>query len=153
MAFYTLRLLAGHVVTDIELSTWLLSFSIFTFFSLGLLKRYIDLASLDKNSKINVRGRGYKSRDKDFILIIGVCSGLLSSLVLLLYIGSDQVVKLYSNPILLILTIPLYLYWISWIWITAFRDKMESDPVIFAVKNKNIYAIFVIFILIMALSK
>jgi 4-hydroxybenzoate polyprenyltransferase len=40
---YTLRLIAGHVVTNIDFSAWLLMFSMFIFLSLALMKRFQEL--------------------------------------------------------------------------------------------------------------
>ena len=150
ISFYALRLLSGHLLTGIEISTWLLSFSVFIFFSLGLLKRYIDIRNL-KNNKVD--GRGYIVEDINIILGLGISSGLVSSLVLFLYVGSDQVSLLYTSPILLILLVPLFLYWISWIWIMGSRGIINGDPVKFAVSKINTYAVLFCTILIMYLSK
>ena len=42
---YAMRVLAGGVATGIELSVWLLAFSIFFFFSLAAIKRQAELAT------------------------------------------------------------------------------------------------------------
>ena len=41
--FYTLRIVAGGLITNISVSIWLLSFSIFFFISLASVKRQIEL--------------------------------------------------------------------------------------------------------------
>ncbi|SVE17507.1 uncharacterized protein METZ01_LOCUS470361, partial [marine metagenome] len=55
MSFYTIRIIAGHFPHGIPFSPWLLSFSIFLFFSLGLLKRYIDIRTIE-NSNLKLIG-------------------------------------------------------------------------------------------------
>ena len=43
---YTMRLVAGHIATGIEFSSWLLGFSMFIFLSLAMMKRLQELQSL-----------------------------------------------------------------------------------------------------------
>ena len=59
---YTLRVVAGAEAVDIELSSWLMAFSIFVFVSLAYLKRYIEVSSLSEAGG-NVHGRGYYAGD------------------------------------------------------------------------------------------
>ena len=95
MSFYVLRLIAGHVTNGILLSPWLLSFSMFLFFSLGLLKRYVDTLLIRKNNSLILTGRGYSIDDGNILMSLGVGSGQISALVLILYTGSDQVQQLW----------------------------------------------------------
>jgi 4-hydroxybenzoate polyprenyltransferase len=57
-------------------------------------------------------------------------------MLMALYINGDTVLKLYSRPEILWLTIPVLLYWVSRMWMQAHRGNMEDDPVIFAVKDR-----------------
>jgi hypothetical protein len=47
---YTVRIIAGAAATGVDLSFWLLAFSIFFFLSLALVKRYVELAELAEDS-------------------------------------------------------------------------------------------------------
>ncbi|MGL5743342.1 MAG: hypothetical protein ACRCXC_12830 [Legionella sp.] len=42
---------------------------------------------------------------------------------------------LYKIPQLIWLTVPILLFWISWIWMQAHRGNMHDDPVIYAVSD------------------
>ena len=141
MIFYTIRLLAGYVPLEVLPSPWLLSFSIFLFFSLGLLKRYIEIIILKENNVVSIGGRVYSFKDNNILMNMGISSGLVAGLVLLLYTGSENVTVLYNRPIILIAIVPIYLYWITWMWFMAERKKIKSDPVIFSIKNKSTYLV------------
>jgi 4-hydroxybenzoate polyprenyltransferase/phosphoserine phosphatase len=153
MTFYTLRLIAGHAINNISLSPWLLSFTIFLFFSLGLLKRYIDTIIIRKDNSLLLTGRGYFVDDGNMMMSLGVSSGIISVLVLILYTGSEQVQQYYSTPMILNLIAPIMLYWISRIWFMAGRGDIQSDPVLFALKDIPSYVVFFLFLTIMFLSK
>jgi 4-hydroxybenzoate polyprenyltransferase len=138
---YTLRLIAGHVVTGIEYSSWLLVFSMFIFLSLALLKRFCELQNLREQNQTDAKGRGYTAADLELVAMIGLVSGYLAVLVLALYVNSQQVVELYQRPLSLLLICPLMLYWISRVWLIGHRGQMHSDPVLFALKDWPSYVI------------
>jgi len=142
MSFYAIRLIAGHIPDAIPLSPWLLSFSIFLFFSLGLLKRYVDTIIIREDNATLLSGRGYSINDNHMIMSLGVGSGLISALILVLYTGSEQVMQFYSTPMVLVGLSPVMLYWISRIWLLASRGVIKSDPVLFAIKDKTSYLTF-----------
>jgi 4-hydroxybenzoate polyprenyltransferase len=153
MSFYTLRLIAGHLPDAIPLSPWLLSFFIFLFFSLGLLKRYVDIIIMKDNITVSLTETPYNIGDGNMIISLGVSSGLVSTLVLILYTGSEQVQLFYATPILLIALSPVMLYWISRMWFMASRGTSKSDPVLFAIKDMHFYFVVLCFLSIMFLSK
>ena len=153
MSFYTLRLIAGHIPDAIPFSPWLLSFSIFLFFSLGLLKRYTDIIIMRENGIKSLSGRDYRVSDGNIMMSLGVSSGLISSLVLILYTGSEQVLQFYSTPMILVALAPVMLYWNSRMWLMAERGLIKVDPVVFVIKDFNSYAIAICFFVIMLLSK
>ena len=148
MMFYTIRLLAGYVSLAVPPSPWLLSFFIFLFFSLGLLKRYIEIILFKENSDITISGRAYSFSDRRILMNMGVSSSLAAGLVLLLYTGSENVTVLYNRPLILIAIVPIYLYWVSWMWFMADRGVIKSDPVIFAIKNKSTYFVLACLIIV-----
>ncbi len=60
----------------------------------------------------------------------------MAILVFILYVQSDKVRELYRHPALLWLLCPLFLYWISRIWMLAHRGKLHEDPVLFAITDR-----------------
>lgn len=131
---YTLRIFAGSAATSVPVSEWLLSFSTLFFFSLACVKRYTEI--IRSKNKITLDGRGYRQMDYSMVQSLGVGSGLLSVLIVLLYLQSADVRALYSTPQNLWFTTPVLLFWISRIWILTNRDEVHDDPVVFAVKDK-----------------
>lgn len=136
-ALYTLRIIAGGAASSTPLSFWLLAFSIFLFLSLAYVKRYAELhMHLDKGSNTNLVGRGYNVEDEKIIQMFGISAGYTAVLILALYLNSDQVLHLYQTPQIIWFSIPIMLFWISWLWMKAHRGEMHDDPVVFAVKDK-----------------
>lgn len=133
---YTLRIVAGAAAADMELSFWLLAFSVFLFLSLAFVKRYAELEVQLLSGKEKAHGRGYYTSDASLIQTLGVTSGYASVLVLALYLNSDAVLRLYHMPALVWGAIPVMLFWISWMWMQAHRGNMHDDPLVFAVKDK-----------------
>ncbi len=138
---YTLRIIGGGAAEGVEVSKWLLAFSVFFFFSLGSIKRFAELKNLQKKSLSKAKGRDYQVEDLSFVASSGVASGYISVLVLALYINSDKVSSLYSVPEALWAILLLILYWISRIWLLAHRGEANEDPVIFTAKDAVSYII------------
>jgi 4-hydroxybenzoate polyprenyltransferase len=138
---YTLRLLAGAMAVTVPVSEWLLAFSLFLFLSLAFMKRYSEIAALRERNIERARGRDYAASDLELVRAVGPASGYLAVLVLALYITSDKVVTLYRTPALLWLAVPLLLYWVTRMWFVASRNRMLSDPVVFALKDRISYVL------------
>ena len=148
-SFYTIRLLCGHVTSNVYPSIWLISFSIFFFFGLSLLKRYIDIKMIDG-------GKGsykkYKFDDLYAISSLGIGSGLVSVLVFILYTGSDKVQQYFESPLFLLAMVPGLFYWISRIWFFANRGNINIDPVMYTIKDRATYALILYFLIVFYLS-
>jgi 4-hydroxybenzoate polyprenyltransferase len=138
---YALRVLAGVEATHVRFSTWLLAFSTFLFLSLAFLKRYTEVRGLDDEADLRARRRGYLREDREWLSSLGSASGYLSVLVFALYINSEQVVALYSRPLLLWLVCPLLLYWIGRMWLLAYRDQIHEDPIVATVRDPTSYLV------------
>ncbi len=133
---FTHRVLSGAVAADVRISPWLLAFSLFFFLSLALLKRYAELiATEDAGGASNAR-RAYQVMDLGLVENMGLAAGYMAVLVLCLFVSSDDVSNLYSNPDLLWLVMPLFLYWISRMWFLARHKILLDDPVLFAAKDR-----------------
>lgn len=149
-ALFTIRLYAGQAATGVLISEWLLSFSIFLFFSLALLKRYIELRKSLSNKALH--GRAYLSQDQDMIAIFGAGSGLISLVVLSLYLNQSVAQAYYQYPERLLGVVIIMLFWITRIWLLAHRGQVHDDPIVFALKDRVSLAIAVTGILILWIS-
>jgi 4-hydroxybenzoate polyprenyltransferase len=134
---YTLRLFSGAVAVDVPISSWLLSFSMFLFLSLAMVKRTSELRKHGPDSG----GRGYLAIDEPQLAALGSAAGYVSVLVLALYVNGDHVRTLYAHPERLWLLCPLVLFWIGRIWLLANRGLVDDDPVVFALKDRASWAI------------
>jgi 4-hydroxybenzoate polyprenyltransferase len=152
---YTVRVYAGGAATDIAPSHWLLTFSLFMFFSLALMKRFTEIKfkSLGEDEQTGIRGRDYRTADAEHIASIGSSSGLIAVLVLALYISSKEVLALYSRPEVLWVICPLMLYWITRAWMLTYRNSMDDDPVVFAVRDPKSYVVAFVIGMIVVLAK
>jgi len=135
---YTLRIIGGAFAADIVPSFWLLAFSMFVFLSLAIIKRYTELLTMKQQNKTGkARGRGYEVDDLSLLAALGGSAGYSSVLVLALYLNSDAVRVLYEHSSRLWVLCPLFLLWISRMWMTAHRGNMDDDPIVFALKDRG----------------
>lgn len=135
-SLYSIRIIAGAAAVGVTLSFWLLSFSMFLFLSLAIVKRYTELLKLRSRNVSKTLGRGYQVEDAELLAPLGGASGYISVLVLALYINSPDVKALYSEPMLMWPACLIMLYWVSRTWIIAHRGNMNDDPIVFALKDK-----------------
>jgi len=140
-SLYTVRMIAGGVAVKVEVSPWLLAFSMFFFYSLAAVKRFSELYSARKREKKSLAGRGYRADDLEFMAAMGNGAGFTSVLVLALYVTSNDVTGLYSQPQYLLLICPLLMYWISRIWLLAHRGELHDDPIVFAITDRVSYVV------------
>lgn len=147
-ALYTVRIIGGTVAIGSELSFWLLAFSMFVFLSLAMLKRYTELASALANGKELALGRGYSVADLPLVQALGAAAGYIGVLVFALYINSPESLELYRHPKVLWLLCPMFLYWISRMWIVAHRGNMHDDPIVFAATDRSSQVIIALCVLI-----
>jgi 4-hydroxybenzoate polyprenyltransferase len=138
---YALRVLAGGYATRIDVSKWLLAFSLFLFLSLAFAKRFTELRTLQEQGNLRPEGRGYVTGDLDMISTMGIASGFLSVLVLAFYVSNPLVTELYANPSALWFLSGVILYWISRMWLMAHRGLLHEDPLVFALKDKQSWLI------------
>ena len=149
---YTTRVIAGGLAVDIGLSFWLLTFSIFLFLNLAFVKRYAELFAVAKTDKKKAHGRAYLVSDLPLLQTFGVSSGYTAVLILALYLNSDTVRMLYQQPSFLWLTLPILIFWTSWLWMKAHRGQMHDDPVMFAVRDRASLASGAAFALVLFLA-
>jgi len=148
---YMLRVYGGGWATEIPISHWLASFSLFLFLSLGSVKRVAELQRLQPTAG-TLRRRGYRSSDLPLLTGLGLGTGCVSVLIMVLYASSDQVKVLYGQPAGLWLTAVPILFWISWIWLATLRDDMDDDPIVFALRDPVSYLTVLLVALTLLLS-
>lgn len=133
---YTLRIFAGGIVTEIQISFWLYIFSIFLFLSLAAVKRQSELISL-KKKELAITDRNYHISDLFIVSQIALSSGFVSVLVVGLYINSPDVLILYSKPWTLGGMCLVLLFWLMKIIFDSSRGLIEYDPIVYALKDNQ----------------
>lgn len=136
-ALFTLRVAMGATVLGLGQSPWLLSFSLAFFVSLALAKRHAEVRHADRVGRDGIAGRGYRGDDWPLTLAFGIGAGVISLVVMLLYLADDAAPSgfyraasyLYAVPVLMAL-------WLMRIWLLSHRTELHDDPVVFALKDK-----------------
>jgi hypothetical protein len=72
--------------------------------------------------------------------------------VLSLYVQSEQVRALYRHPDILWALFPLPLYWLTRVWLLAFRGTLDEDPVTFALKDRITWLVIAVCAIILVIS-
>lgn len=147
---YAFRIFAGGAVVNIPVSAWLLAFSGFFFLSIAFAKRYLDLAvEQDENGFIRTGNRPYTITDLEIFKIAGPTCGLLSVLVLALYINGSAVQMLYERPFMLWFLCPLFFYWMLRWWVLVLRRETCTDPVVFALRDRASFIVLFLVALVL----
>jgi 4-hydroxybenzoate polyprenyltransferase len=149
---YTLRIVAGAVAANVVVSSWLLLFSIFFFLSLSYLKRFIELRGAQDPKRL-LDGRGYVGGDLPVVAMAGIAAGMVSILVMALFITDQKATGVYASPLALWGLLLCLLYWINRVWIMAYRGQIDSDPVAFAVRDGRSIAVAILAAAIMMVAR
>lgn len=137
-SLFTIRIIAGAMVIGVILSFWLLAFSMFTFFSLALVKRCAELKLLSKVNKDKATGRDYQVDDYYLMQSFGVTSAFISLLLMAFYVQVSMAGEDYSTPVLLWATLPAFAYWFLRMWLKTNRGEMHDDPIVFSMKIRAV---------------
>lgn len=132
---YTFRVVAGATATGLDLSVWLVAFSVFLFLSLAAVKRQAELSDLYARGKTKASGRGYKVGDLPLVMQMAISAGFVAALVIVLYVNDPGVRERYGTPELLWGTSLVMIFWISRMVLIAHRGKMHDDPIVFAARD------------------
>jgi 4-hydroxybenzoate polyprenyltransferase len=145
-SLYTLRLFAGAALANVELSYWLLAFSLFFFTSLALAKRLAELLQIKNADLAQIPGRAYKVNDEGILRLMGFGSAIAALVLYSLYILNPAITSLYQKPALLWISCYALLYWITRLWILVRRGKLAKDPITWALRDRNSYITLLIMI-------
>jgi 4-hydroxybenzoate polyprenyltransferase len=133
----TIRLALGVVICDVRWSIWLLSFSMFIFFSLSMAKRHTEVLRIVEHNATEIGGRGYRSTDWPLTLGLGLSSMFASILILILYLTEEALrTGAYAEPVYLWPVPPVIFLFLSRVWLLSQRGKMHDDPVAFAITDR-----------------
>jgi len=146
---YTFRIVGGGFATEIQISFWLLAFSIFLFLSLAAVKRQSELVDLKNRKKIKIIGRNYQARDLPIISMIAISAGFISVLIAGLYINTPDMLALYSKPWTLGAASIVLLFWLMNIISASSRGLVDDDPIIYAIKDNTSRICLIIVMLLM----
>lgn len=145
VTLYTMRVLGGGIVFGVTVSVWLLTFCIFLFLSLGLVKRYAELVVMRSVDGSRAHARGYVLSDQEMLASLGAASGYLAGLLLVLFQGSvDGTAGVVNMDLAGAVICLLFIYWVSYIWLMAHRGRMKDDPLAFAVHDRLSQALIVL---------
>lgn len=134
---FTLRIVMGTEVIGLGYSPWLLSFSWAFFLSLALAKRHIEVMRADHINVADVAGRGYRAADWPLTLSFGVGSGLISVVIMLLYLINDAAPSGFYGHFKWLYAVPAFvMMWLMRIWLLSHRMELEDDPVVFALRDR-----------------
>jgi 4-hydroxybenzoate polyprenyltransferase len=131
---YTLRIIGGAYACTLPLSSWTLIFSLFLFLSLAFIKRYSELGMFLEMPG-SLRGRDYSQKDQPVLGIFGIAAGYVSVLIFGLYSHTISLDLFAYSPGLMWIACGLLLFWISHLWLSAYRGHMHDDPFAFALKD------------------
>lgn len=149
--FYVVRLFAGGVAATVVISPWLAAFAVFFFLNLAFLKRFTELNLHRQNATTN-KIRGYLPIDANVVMAFGTAAGILSALVLALYMNSEHAFTLYRHPEFLWAICFFLLYWITRTWLIAHRGEMHDDPVVFVIHDRASYVVLLCCVIVLALA-
>jgi len=135
-ALWVLRIEAGAIAIEVDLSVWLLSFGAFLFLSLSILKRCAELSAAGGPDDRSLPGRGYAPRDLPALQAFGIGTGVVSVLVLALFVDSHGAQLRYAHPDRLWLMCPAIWFWLGRLWLETARGRMHHDPVVYSLRDR-----------------
>ena len=149
---YTLRIVGGSFATEINVSLWLLVFSIFIFLSLASIKRQSEIIDLRNKRKFKIKGRGYNIDHLSIVSFIVLFSAFMSVLVAVLYVNSQDVISLYPKPWTLSFACVVLFFWLVKMIISSSKGLINGDPILYALKDGSSRYCLVVTILLFAIN-
>jgi len=137
-SLYAIRIAIGSAVIGTPHSPWLMTFSLFFFFSMSLAKRYAEIHNLrDGGLSQPLPGRGYRTDDGPAVLALGAASSVASVLVVMTYLMEEAFPSnIYEQPDWLWVAPFLLMIWVGRIWLVAGRGELDEDPIAYAIRDR-----------------
>lgn len=143
------RVLAGSVALGVVTNVWFMTAVGLLFMSLACGKRCIELerklAKLPASdgsaqTATILHGRGYQGSDFPVVLGLGLFTGMVAPLVVLIYVflSGSSVVSYTPNAFLLA---ALLCFWVGRFWVLVNRGQVHDDPIVFALKDRTSFIV------------
>jgi len=132
---YALRVLTGSFAASLVPQEWLMAFCVFLFFSLALIKRYAELLASSHRTGGQGYVLGYSPQDAAAMLAMGSAAGYLAVLVLALDTTAGLATHAAGNHAGAWIVCALLFFWVSHMWLMAHRERIQEDPVLYAIKK------------------
>ena len=134
---FTIRILIGIAAGKLAPSAWLLTFSMFFFFSLALAKRHTEILRAAEHDLARLDGRGYQINDQSLTLAFGISASMASIVIVVIYLVEEVFARqIYNTPAWLwVAPIAIFLFSCR-IWVLSHRGRMTDDPVAFALRDR-----------------
>ena len=142
--FYCVRIFSGAEILNQIISIWLIFFSFIFFSYLASIKRLADLYLLTKKK---IKYSYYQLSDYELLKFITPCLMMASILILFNYLIISS--KLIHSQIIGYLIILVLIIWNVNLIKQLFRNKINTDPVLFVLKNKNTYILVFLFLILL----
>jgi 4-hydroxybenzoate polyprenyltransferase len=133
-ALYLLRVVAGGVAAETQVSSWLFMFVGFGFCGMAAFKRQVELQQFHGSAKM--QRRGYLGSDGSALGQVGFVGLSTAGLILTLYARSPEAGIVYRHPERLMLAGFLWFGWSSWLALMVARQKLPGDPVQFCLRDR-----------------
>lgn len=133
-ALYTIRIVGGAAAIDVQLSVWLLTFSVFFFLSLALTKRCTELITIRQRTLAS-HGRDYRAEDLSVVFPMAVAAGFCSVVVFIQFVSSPETASKYASPEMLWVVGFALIAWLGRLWINTARNQMHDDPLVYALRD------------------
>jgi 4-hydroxybenzoate polyprenyltransferase len=135
---FTTRLVMGTALLNHPYSEWLLTFSVFFFFSLAIAKRHTEIIGAGNNVSHALDSRGYRIEDEPLTLVLGVSASIASLVIMVLFIVEQARQRNLYDHASMLWGIPIVVaIWVGRIWLLAHRGQMNDDPVSFALRDRT----------------
>lgn len=137
-SLYAIRISIGAAVINTVQSPWLITFSLFFFFSMSLAKRYAEIHNLQAVGTAQaLPGRGYRTDDGPAVLALGAASSVASVLIVVVYLMEEAFPSnIYEQPGWLWAAPFLLMIWVARLWLIAGRGELDEDPIAFAIHDR-----------------
>jgi 4-hydroxybenzoate polyprenyltransferase len=134
---FTLRIVMGVEIAGLTHSPWLLSFALSFFIALALSKRHGEVMRAARIDVDEIIGRGYRGSDWPVTLTFGIGAGLVSIVIMLLYMTNEAAPSGFYHQIGWLYVIPgVVTLWLMRIWLLSNRMELHDDPVVFALRDR-----------------
>ena len=135
---YAIRIAIGAAVIGTPQSPWLITFSLFFFFSMSLAKRYAEIHNLRAGDVSRpLPGRGYRTDDGPAVLALGAASSVASVLIVVTYLMEEAFPSnIYAQPDWLWVAPLLLMIWVARLWLVAGRGELDEDPIAYAIRDR-----------------